>query len=302
MLREGVEAALIVAILLAYLHRSDQQPATRWVWAGTGAALVVSLLTGLILWNTIGGLEGFAEEVSEGVIALLAVALLTWMIFWMGRQARFLRSRLQSQAEEALMLGGGTALALLAFVAVLREGVESVLFMLSTTLGAESTGSQLLGGLLGVLAAGVIGYLFYRGSHLVDLRIFFRVTGVLLILFAAGLVSKGIHELQEAGILPTLVEHLWRLSVLDPDSTTAGRWLASLFGWDPDPSLLMVVGYLAYIIPVGSAFLRLTSAAVATLPAQTEPADPAGPEPGPTGPGASGEGPRTQGTPADAQP
>lgn len=266
MLREGMEAALIVAILLAYLVRVRHHRAAIWVWAGTGLAVAVSLLAGLILWNTVGGLEGTAEEVTEGVVAAVAAALLTWMIFWMGRQAGSLRSQLHSRADEALEAGGTNALALVAFVAVLREGIESVLFMISTTLGAASGSSQLAGGLLGLVTAVVIGYLFYRGSHLVDLRVFFRVTGILLILFAAGLVTTGIHEFQEVGILPTYVEHVWQVGALDPEASPAGRWLASLFGWDPNPSLLMVFGYLAFIVPVGSAFVRLTASQTAARP------------------------------------
>jgi high-affinity iron transporter len=257
---------LIVAILLAYLDRIRQERAATWVWGGTGAAVVASFIAGLILWNTLGGLEGTAEEVTEGVIALTAAALLTWMIIWMGRQARGLRTHLQSQVDQALAAGGTTALGLIAFVAVFREGIESALFMISTTVGGASGGSQLVGGLLGLVAAVVIGYLFYKGSHLIDLRAFFRVTGILLILFAAGLVSKGIHEFQEVGILPTFVEHLWQVDFLNPDTSALGRWLASLFGWSPNPSLLMVLGYVAYVVPVGIAFYRMTSPPVKTAP------------------------------------
>jgi high-affinity iron transporter len=260
MLREGVEAALIVAILLAYLNRLDLRSRARSVWSGTLAAVVASMAAGLILWNTVGGLEGTAEEVTEGIIAVLAVALLTWMIFWMGRQARGLKAHLQGQVDAALLSGGTAALGLVAFIAVLREGIESALFMLSTTIGPGSRGSQVVGGLLGLLGAIAIGYLFYRGSHLIDLRVFFRVTGLLIILFAAGLVAKGVHEFSEVGVLPPIVEHVWSLGFLDPDSSLTGRFLASLFGWDPDPSLLMVLGYLGYLVPVSVSFLRRTAA------------------------------------------
>lgn len=266
MLREGVEGALIVAILLSYLDRTRQRGGAVWVWLGTGSAVAVSLLVGMALWYTVGGLEGTAEQVTEGVVAAVAAALLTWMIFWMGHRSQDMRSQLLSRADAALEAGSATALALVPFVAVLREGVESALFMISTTLGSAGSGSQLGGGLLGLVVATAIGYLFYRGSHLVDLRVFFRVTGILLILFAAGLVSTGIHEMQEAGVLPTFAEHLWQVQAFDPDTSLAGRWLASLFGWSPEPSLLMVVGYLAYMVPVGSAFVRLTSSLAPARP------------------------------------
>jgi len=258
MLREGVEAALIVAILLGYLARVGSRTGARMVWAGTAAAASLSVVIGGILYATIGELQGAAEEITEGVIALVAVALLSWMIFWMGRQARTLRGHIEQKAGEALAIGGAAALTSIAFVAVLREGLESALFLISTTVGEEASGGQLIGGLLGLGTAVVIGYGFYRGSRRIDLRAFFRVTGILIILFAAGLVAKGIHEFQEVGLLPIWNEQVWNLGVLDPDTTVTGRFLKSLFGWRPDPSLAMVVGYFGYLIPVGGAFVNMT--------------------------------------------
>ena len=259
MLREGVEAAIIVAILLSYLNRIDRRSDSRWVWAGTIAAVLVSLAAGIILWNTVGGLEGSAEELVEGSIALVAAGLLTWMIFWIGRQARHLKGQLHSQVDTAIAAGGATALATIAFVAVVREGIESSLFLISTTVGTETSSSQLIGGVLGLTAAVVIGVVFYAGSSRIDLRAFFRLTGVLIILFAAGLVSKAVHEFQELGLLPTISEHIWDLGILDPSSGTVGRFLGSLFGWTPRPSLLMALAYAAYLIPVLVVFLRMTA-------------------------------------------
>jgi high-affinity iron transporter len=259
MLREGVEAALIVAILLAYLDRTDRRHAFTQVWWGTGAAVLLSSIAGVVIWNTVGSLEGRAEELVEGIVALVAAGLLTWMIFWMGSQARSLRSQLETQANEALT-SGAVALAAVPFVAVAREGFESVLFLLSTTVGAKSGQGQLIGGLLGVLAALAIGYLVYRGSHLIDLRKFFRVTGFLIVLFAAGLVAKGVHELQEVGIIPVFVEHLWELGFLDPDTSTFAAFLKTMFGWDPDPSLLQVLAYFGYLIPISARYHGMTSA------------------------------------------
>lgn len=273
MLREGVEAALIVAILLAFLDRANRREASVTVWRGTAAAVVVSLVAGVVIWNTVGSLEGATEELVEGIVALLAAALLTWMIFWMGKQARNLRAGLEAQADTALETGG-TALAAVAFVAVAREGFESVLFLLSTTVGETSARGQILGGALGLLAAIGIGYLFYKGSHRVNLRVFFRATGFLIILFAAGLVAKGIHELQEVGIIPTLIEHVWELNILDPATSTTGAFLKTMFGWDPDPSLLQLLGYFAYAIPVGLSFGRRT-ALVQPVPALADETVPA---------------------------
>ena len=258
MLREGVEAALIVGILLAYVNRIGRRREWQWVWAGTISASVLSLIAGIVIFSTIGALDDRAEEIAEGVVAWVAAGLLTWMIFWMGSQARHIRGRLEGEVDTALASGGGGALAAIAFFAVLREGLESALFLISTTVGTEADRLQLLGGMLGLAAAVVIGYLIYRGGTRIDIRAFFRVTGVLIILFAAGLIAKGIHEFQVVGLLPTVVDPLWSLNLLDPDTSLAGEFAKSLFGWRPDPSLLMVVGYLAYLIPIGGAFLSMT--------------------------------------------
>lgn len=260
MLREGVEAAIIVAILLAFLDKTGRRDSSANVWRGTGLAILVSIVTGVLIWNTIGSLQGESEALVEGAIALVAAGLLTWMIFWMGKQARSIRSGLEAQASSALE-AGGLALAAVAFVAVVREGFESVLFLLSTTVGQDSVTSTLVGGLLGTAAAVVIGFLLYRAGHRVNLRTFFRWTGYLIILFAAGLVAKGVHEFQEIGALPTFVEQAWEFSFLDPATTTLGAYLKTMFGWDPDPSLLQVVAYWTYLISVGLRFSRMTALA-----------------------------------------
>jgi high-affinity iron transporter len=257
MLREGVEAALVVAILFAYLERTGRRDAFPTVWWGTAAAVILSLVAGILTWNAVGSLEGTAEELVEGIVAMLAAVLLAWMIFWMGSQARGLRSKFESHAGAALETGT-FALGAVPFVAVAREGFESALFLLSTTVGETSSGGQLIGGLLGVLLAAVIGYLVYRGSHLINLRTFFRVSGYLIALFAAGLVAKGVHEFQELGAIPTLIERVWEVGILDPTTNTAGAFLKAMFGWDADPSLLQVLAYFAFLIPVGMRFHRMT--------------------------------------------
>ena len=262
MLREGVEAALIVGILLAYLNRLERRREVQWVWAGTLSAAVLSVIAGIVIFSTIGSLDERSEEIAEGVVAWVAAGLLTWMIFWMGSQARHIRGRLESEVNIALAAGGGGALAAIAFFAVLREGLESALFLISTTVGTEADGLQFLGGVVGLAVAIVIGYLIYRGGTRIDIRVFFRVTGILIILFAAGLLAKGIHEFQEVGLLPGVVDPLWSWNVLNPETSVIGQYAKSLFGWRPDPSLLMVIGYLAYLIPIGAAFLAMTRSGV----------------------------------------
>lgn len=258
MVREGLEAALIVGILLAYVSRTDGQRERRWIWSGTLVAAALSVLAGIVIYATIGSLEGRAEEIAEGLVALAAAGMLTWMIFWMGFRASHIRTHLESKVEMAFAGGSAAGLAAIAFFAVLREGLESALFLISTTVGEEANGLQFVGGTIGLAVAIGAGYLIYKGGTRIDIRLFFRITGTLIILFAAGLLAKGIHELQEAALLPVLLDPVWNLGILDPDSNVVGRFAKSLFGWRPDPSLLMVVGYSAYLIPVGFAFLRLT--------------------------------------------
>jgi high-affinity iron transporter len=271
MLREGLEAALIVAIVLAYLRTLGRKEQFKTVWAGVAGGVVVALVAGIAIFSIVGELEGTAEEVVEGVIAFTAAAVLTWMIFWMARQARKIKGDLHTKVDAALAAGSGTALALIAFVAILREGLESALFLLSATVGEDSNGTVFIGGLIGLAAAAAIGYLVYVGSRRVNLRSFFRVTGILVLLFAAGLLAKGIHEFQEVGLIPTALEHVWDVSsvtLLNPDASTVGEFLKGLFGWSPNPSIEMLIAYFAYLIPVGGVFLRQTRG----VPAKVAPA------------------------------
>jgi high-affinity iron transporter len=261
MLREGLEGALIVAILLAYLKLLDQRRHFSAVWLGTLAGVAVALIAGSIVFAVLGHLHGRAEAITEGAVAFTAAAVLTWMIVWMSRQARFLKGALHAKVDAALASGSAAALASIAFVAISREGLESALFMLGTTVGARSHMQEFIGGLIGVAAAAIIGYLVYRGSHLINLRWFFRVTGALIILFAAGLLATGVHEFQDGGLLPSVHEHLWNLTnvkLLNPDQSTIGQLLKGLLGWSPNPSLEMALVYLAFLIPIGTIFLLQT--------------------------------------------
>jgi high-affinity iron transporter len=200
-LREGFEASLIVGIVLAFLERTGRRDAFWPVWIGTFAAVAISVAVGVALFAIGAEFEGRAEAIWEGSVMVLAAGLLTWMVFWMRRQARTIRRHLESQVDQALQMGSAFALGLVAFVGVLREGLETALFLLGTFEGSNAT-TSLIGGLLGLGAAVVLGYAFYRGSSRLDLRRFFTVTSVLLLAFAAWLLFGGLHELQEGGVLP----------------------------------------------------------------------------------------------------
>jgi high-affinity iron transporter len=213
MLREGFEAALIVGILLAFLNRMNRRDAFWHVWVGAAMAVVVSLAAAGVLFLVGAELEGEAEEVWEGATMLVAAGLLTWMIFWMRTQARFIKKHLETRIESALASGSAIGLMLVAFVGVVREGIETSLFMFSTVSGTDPVVSG-IGALVGTLGAVALGYAFYRGSSHLDLRRFFSITSALLLAFAAYLLFGGLHEFAEAGFLPEETAPLVGVGVL----------------------------------------------------------------------------------------
>ena len=246
-LREGLEAALIVSIVLAYLTRiGASRDSRRAVWAGTGLAMAVSIATGAALFFTVGELEGRAEQIFEGTAMFAAVAFLTWMVFWMRRQAAGMRQSLETRVRDALVSGSTIGLAGLVFVAVVREGWETALFLFAVT-ERTSPAVTAVGSVLGLVAAVLLGVAFYRGSRRLNLRQFFAVTGALLIVFAAGLLAHGVHEFQEAGLLPITVEHLWDTNSAVSEDSRAGQLLTALFGYNGNPSLLELLAWLSYL-------------------------------------------------------
>lgn len=197
-LREAFEASLILGLVFAFLNKTgkrEQHGAA--VWWGVALAVVLSVSMGALLFATVGELEGTAEQVYEGTAMLIAAAVLTWMVFWMRKQARTIGGALREQVGDAIASGGGMALALVAFVAVAREGLESALFLF-VSVGDDGLVPTIVGGAFGLLAAIALGIAFYRGSVKLDLRRFFLVTGLLVIAFAAYLIVGGLHELGEA--------------------------------------------------------------------------------------------------------
>jgi high-affinity iron transporter len=252
-LREGLEAALILGILLAYLGKTRQGRGSHAVWTGAWVAIGLSLAGGLLLHRVADRLSGQALELFEGGMIFLAVGLLSHMLLWMQREARHLKAQLQSAVDER---DQGFALGFLAFTVVVREGLETVLFLAG---GARAGGPPLTywgGGLLGLAAAAVLGALLYRGAIRLDLRRFFTLSGWLLILFAAGMVANGVKEFHEANFLPPLIAHVWDTYDLLPDTTLVGRFVGALFGYDPSPSLLQLLGWITYLALAGAAFYR----------------------------------------------
>ncbi len=257
-LREGIEAALIISIILAYLRTIGRRDQHRTVWMGTGGAIAVSLLAGAVIFVTAGNLSDTAEEAFEGVASFLAVGVLTWMIFWMARQARHIKADLQEKVDLALVSGSALALAALAFFVVVREGLETALFLFAT-LRATAEGSVALGyagAALGLAVAVVLGVLIYRGGVRLNLRTFFKVTGALLLVVAAGLLANGIHELQEIGWLPGESARAFDIGGVLPDRGGLGGVLRALIGYNADPTWLEFGAWLAYLLTAGFLFFR----------------------------------------------
>jgi high-affinity iron transporter len=249
--REGLEAALIVGIVLGYLKRMGYRRQAA-VWWGVALAVTVSVIAGVALQALGVAFEGRGEELFEGITMLLAAGVLTWMIFWMQRQGRSIRTELEADVRQAVTSGSRWALFALAFVAVVREGIETALFLTAAAFSATPA-QTLIGGGLGLALAVAVGWLLFVVSVRLDVRAFFRVTSVLLILFAAGLAAHGVHELQEAGVLPVVVEHIWDINPVLDENSAVGSILKALFGYNGNPSLLEVVSYVAYYLIVGMA-------------------------------------------------
>jgi high-affinity iron transporter len=249
-LREGLEAALIVGIVLSALRKLGHADRTKSVWAGVLAAIAVSVIAGLVL-NTLGvAFEGRGEEIFEGLAMLLAAGVLTWMIFWMQRQGRLIQTELESDVRHAVSSDSKWALFSLAFVAVVREGIETALFLTAAALSATPM-QTLVGGALGLLVAVALGWLIFAAGKQLNVRAFFRITSVSLLFFAAGLVAHGVHELQEAALLPTVVEHVWDTNPVLDENGTLGTFLKALFGYNGNPSLLEVISYIVFLVAIG---------------------------------------------------
>jgi high-affinity iron transporter len=263
-LREGVEAALIVSIVLAYLAKTGNSAHAGKIWVGTGLAVVASAAIGIILFNTVGSFEEPYEQIFEGSTMLLAAAVVTWMLFWMRRQAASVKGALHAAVDRVLDAGGAWGLAVLAFTAVIREGVETSLFLVgqatsaTTGDGTSSAGSVVLGALVGLAIAILIGYGLYRGSRRLNLAVFFRWTGIGLIFIAAGLLSHAVHEFTEIGALGSgpWTQAAFDLSGVLSHEDGVGSFLRAIFGYSANPEIITFVVHVGYVIAVLALYLR----------------------------------------------
>lgn len=248
--REGLEAALIIGIIFGSLRHMRRTKLRGTVWLGVLFAVLVSL-AGSVVLNLAGvKFEGRAEELFEGAAMLLAAGLLTWMIFWMRDKGASMQQELDTDVQRAVFKHGATALFLLAFLAVAREGLELALFLFAA--GVDSNPIQIISGaLLGLAAAASLGWLLFTSTHRLSLKNFFLVTNVLLIVFAAGLVAHAVHEFNEAGVIPGVVDHVWDTNGVLDESSTVGEILKALVGYNGNPSLTEVIAYIGYFIALG---------------------------------------------------
>jgi high-affinity iron transporter len=264
MLREGFEAALVVAIVYAYIRRIDRPELAVPMWQGVAAAAALSVGVGIVVHLTVESLEGKARLLAFAAVSMLAVVVLTWMIFWMRSQAHRIKGELQGSVDQAVAAGGDVRLAVMtvAFLAVAREGLEASLFLIAAAT-TEDGWAVLVGGLIGLAGASVLGFLVVLGGRRLPMRQFFTITGLVLIVFAAGLVSRTILWLQATGDLGTVWNNVYDLTAYPwlTVNTEAGKFLAAMFGWDPRPSIEQIVGYLLYLVTVSWLFLRAPRAA-----------------------------------------
>jgi high-affinity iron transporter len=228
------------------MGRAELAPA---VWYGTASAVLLSLVSGILLTTFGLSLEGAAEQIFEGITMLLAASVLTWMIFWMSRQARYIKRDLEAGVRQATMQGGAQALFGLAFLTVVREGIELALFLSAATF-ASNAQATLVGGMLGLSTAILLGWALFASTIKLNLQRFFQVTGLLLILFAAGLVAYGVHEFNEVDWIPAIVEHVWDVNSILDENSGLGAMLKVLFGYNGNPSLSEVLAYLAYYVAI----------------------------------------------------
>jgi len=273
-LREGVEAALILAIICAYLVKTGNRRHFPTIFIGAGLAVVVSAMLGIAIYVTVGSFEEPYEQLFEAATLLLAAGVVTWMLFWMRRQAGSVRGELQAAVDRALDDGSVRALGFLAFVAVIREGVETSLFLVGQAASVAAEGGAiwvLLGAIVGLLIAAVLGVGFYQGSRRLNLASFFRWTGIALVFIAGGLVAKAVHELIEINVITFGTQTLFDVSAIlphDPDGgSIPGQFLAALFGYTSTPEVATFLVWVTYVVVVLALYLRPVTRAPAPDPA-----------------------------------
>lgn len=254
-LREGLEAALIIAIVAAYLRKIGKNDLTKYLWLGSGLAVLMSIIFSVIFWTLYGFAESFVGLWFEAFAMFTATAVLTYMIFWMAKNARKIRGELQERVDVAISSGQLLGISAVAFTSVLREGVETILFL--SAAAALSFTETAIGATLGLLVAAIVAVFLMRGTLKLDWRKFFLYTSVLLLLFASGVTMHGVQALQELGVAPPIVEHVYDVSAVLPEDSALGSILHVFVGYHDAPSLLILLVQAAYLVIFGFYILRV---------------------------------------------
>jgi len=269
-LREGLEASLVVSILVAFLVRTNRRSELPRVWLGVAIAVLVSIGVTLGLTLTQQALTFEAQEALGGSLSIIAVGFVTWMIFWMRRNARTLSKDLRGRLGDAIRIGP-VAVVVMSALAVGREGLETAVFFFAAAQAAGETTRPLIGFLLGIATSIALAYLLYRGAVKIDLGKFFTVTGFFLIFVAAGILAYGVHDLQEAAILPGLTTLAFDVSAAVPPDSWYGTLLKGVFNFSPRTTVLEAVVWIAYVTVVLTLFLRPRRRAAAAKAPATAP-------------------------------
>jgi high-affinity iron transporter len=257
--RESLEAALIVSIIIAYLGKIGRNDLKRYLYLGTGLAIIVSMILGWGVITFYGNLSKNAERIFEGFASITATIVLTYMIFWMSRNARKIKSELQEKIDVAVNTGYLFGITALAFIAVFREGLETVLFL--TALAIADPLGTFGGTILGVGTVLLLALLMVRGIYRMNIQKFFKYTSIILVIFGAGLLGYGVHEFIEAGLLPAIIDHVWDINPAISthplhENGAIGSIFKALFGYDGNPELLRVIVYVGYWIVIGFYLLK----------------------------------------------
>ncbi|MEU1459109.1 iron uptake transporter permease EfeU [Streptomyces sp. NPDC005706] len=254
-LREGLEASLVVCILIAYLVKTGRRDALKPIWMGIGIAVAIAMGFGCALEFGSQEMTFQAQEALGGTLSVVAVVLVTWMVFWMRRTARHLKSELHGKLDAALAMGTG-ALVATAFLAVGREGLETALFVWASVHAAsDGTPRPLIGVALGLATAVLLGWLFYRGALKINLAKFFTWTGGMLVVVAAGVLAYGFHDLQEASWIPGINHLAFDISGTIPPDSWYGTLLKGVLNFQPDPTVVQLTVWALYLVPTLTVFL-----------------------------------------------
>lgn len=260
-LREGLEAALVVGILIAYLKKINQADKTRVIWWGVFAAVALSIAFGSFFTISSVHLEGDSEKIVAGTLSLVAAALITWMVLWLGKKARFLKAELEGSIDRALATGAASLFAL-AFFAVGREGLETAIFIWNGAMASDDATLTVVGTFLGLGVSVLAGWLLYLGALKLNLAKFFRYSGIALIFVAAGMLSYAIHEFQEINWIPGDANKLYDISDIISKESILGSVLKGLVNFTPTPSVIQAIGYTLFVLVVGFLFFRKPKQAV----------------------------------------